>query len=115
MILLQAATEGAGLGNSLGTSGILGGVGAIIGFLAKLWLDARKEKRQDRLTDRESESGIVETTAAAIRLVRDQMTEMGRDIAVLTARIADREREIEKLKERIEVVEAENEQLKRRR
>lgn len=114
MILAQAA-ETASLGSQLGTGGIIGGIGTILGFLAKLWLDARKEKRQDRLTDRESESGIVETTAAAIRLVRDQMTEMGKDIAILNARVGDRDREIEKLKERIEVLEAENEQLKRRR
>lgn len=127
MILVQAVTEGFDLGKIIGTGGPVAGVGAILGFLAKLWLDARKEKRADTLTDRESESGIVETTAAAIKLVRDQMIDMGKDIhalnsritqlnidnAVLQAQVRDRDREVEKLNDRVAVLEAENERLRR--
>jgi hypothetical protein len=116
MNLLQAATDSGGFdfGAFFGTGGPLAAIGAILGFVGKLWLDSRKEKREDRLTDRQSESGIVETTAAAIRLVREQMEAMGKDIAILNSRVADRDREIEKLKDRVEVLEAENEQLRRR-
>jgi hypothetical protein len=127
MILVQDITQGLDLGALIGTGGPVAGVGAILGFLAKLWLDSRKEKRADTLTDRESESGIVETTAAAIKLVRDQMIAMGLDInklnervaqlnmdnAVLASQVRDRDRQIEKLNERVGVLEAENERLRR--
>jgi chromosome segregation ATPase len=129
MILVQAAAEGFDLGKLLGTGGPVAAVGIILGYLSKIWFDSRKENRADKLTDRQSESGIVETTAAAIKLVRDQMIAMGQDIttlnarivelqkdnAVLTSRVTDRDAQIEKLNERVGVLEAENEQLRRGR
>jgi peptidoglycan hydrolase CwlO-like protein len=81
----------------LSVGGPISGVLAAIGFLTKIWFDSRKDKREDKASDRQSESGIVETTSAALKMVRDEMQAMGQDIAVLRQQVKDRDGEIEKL------------------
>jgi len=129
MILLQATTSGFDWGSIIGTGGPLVAFCTILGYVSRLWIENRKDKREGKVADRQSESGIVETTAAAIKLVREQMEAMGSDIerlteklsksqtdvAVLMARVSDRDRTIEKLNDRVAVLEAENERLRRGR
>jgi peptidoglycan hydrolase CwlO-like protein len=81
----------------LSVGGPLSGVLAALMFLGRIWFDSRKDKREDKASDRQSESGIVETTRAALEMVRNEMTEMYKQIAVLRQQVADRDIEIEKL------------------
>lgn len=69
------------------TSGPLAVLAAVAGFLLKAYLEKRKGDREDRKTDRESESGIVETTKETLRIVRDQMGQMYEETKVLRAQI----------------------------
>lgn len=85
------------LAQILSIGGPLSGVLAAVVFLSKLWFDSRKDKREDKVTDRQSESGIVETTSAALKMVRSEMEEMYKQIAVLRQQVNDRDIEIEKL------------------
>lgn len=61
---------------------------AIEGFFLKAYLEKRKGDREDRNADRESESGIVETTKEALRIARDQMAQMEADTKVLRSRVS---------------------------
>lgn len=98
MLLVQAAeAPNNPLAQILSVGGPVSGVLAIVMFLGKLWLDSRKDKREDTATERQSESGIVETTRTALQLVRSEMQSMAQDIAVLRAQVKDRDTEIEKL------------------
>jgi predicted RNase H-like nuclease (RuvC/YqgF family) len=112
VLAAQAATDGFDIGRLLGTGGPLGAAGLLLGYLAKLWLDSRKEKRQETLTERESESGIVETTRAAIQMVREQMVEMGKEISTLKSLREEDAKVIAKLERRVRELETENEYLK---
>lgn len=97
MTVAQAVESTNGFAQFLSVGGPISGVLAAIGFLTKLWLDSRKESREDKASDRQSESGIVETTRSALEMVRTQMIDMSQDIAVLRAQVRDRDLEIEKL------------------
>jgi peptidoglycan hydrolase CwlO-like protein len=99
MSLAQAAESASGFTEILSVGGPISGILAAIAFLTRLWLDSRKQKREDKASDRQSETGIVETTRAALQMVRDQMTEMNQDIAVLRAQVKDRDDEIQKLQD----------------
>lgn len=112
-IAAQAAETGIDLGRLLGTGGPLAGAGALLGYLAKLWLDSRKDKREDTKSARESESGIVETTRAAIHMVREQMVQMGEEISTLKALREQDSKTIDKLERRVRELEVENDYLKR--
>jgi predicted RNase H-like nuclease (RuvC/YqgF family) len=112
VLAAQAATDGFDIGRLLGAGGPLGAAGLLLGYLAKLWLDSRKEKRQETLTERESESGIVETTRAAIQMVREQMVEMGKEISTLKTLREEDAKIIAKLERRVRELETENEYLK---
>jgi DNA anti-recombination protein RmuC len=59
---------------------------AVAGFFLKAYLEKRKGDRADRKADRQSESGIVETTREALRIARDQMAQMEADTKVLRSR-----------------------------
>jgi hypothetical protein len=127
MILAQAADSGGiDLAQILGIGGPSSIATALVFWLGKLWLESRREKREDTKTERESESGIVETTSALTKLVRDQMLEMAAQIKSLQtdnndlradiARMrAEHSMEVEKLRERITGLEIDNEQLRRAR
>lgn len=119
MILAQAVESGLDLAKIVGI-GAPSSIGtAILFWIGKMYLDSRKDKREEKKSDRESESGIVETTSALTKLVREQMIAMGSEIEALKMRNAAIERqyeiEIDKLKERIAGLEADNEQLRRQR
>lgn len=99
MFLAQAPAieEPSTFAEILSVGGPLSGVLAALMFLGKLWFDARKDKREDKASDRQSESGIVETTRAALEMVRTEMTEMYKQLAILRQQVVDRDVEIEKL------------------
>lgn len=96
-VMAQAADAANPFAEFLSVGGPISGVLAAIGFLTKMWFDSRKEKREDTASERQSESGIVETTRAALEMVRKEMMSMSQDIAVLRAQVKDRDAEIEKL------------------
>jgi len=107
----------------LGTSGPLAAAVGLLGFLFKVWIDSRKEKREDRKADLEGEVGAVAAAREAVKLVREQMDAMRAEIAAmkvehaaetaeLRARIEARD---EKLDDRVRELETENDYLKRQR
>lgn len=48
----------------------------ILGFLLNAYLSKRKDDREETRLDRESESGIVETTRTTLQLVRAELKEI---------------------------------------
>lgn len=110
----------------LGTSGPLAAAAGLVGFLFKIWVDSRKEKREDRKADLEGEVGAVAAAREAVSLVREQMNSLKQEIAdmkaqhaeesaVLRAKIETQEKQIEKLEDRVRELGTENEYLKRQR
>lgn len=110
----------------LGTSGPLAAAMGLVGFLAKIWVDSRKEKREDKKADLEGEVGAVAAARDAVSLVREQMNQLRQEIAEmktqhasetaeLRARLEARDKQIEKLEERVRELEDENGYLKRQR
>lgn len=110
----------------LGTSGPLAAAVGLLGFLFKVWIDSRKERREDKKADLEGEVGAVAAAREAVKLVREQMDAMKAEIAEmkashagevaeLRARIEARDKQIEKLDERVRELETENDYLKRQR
>lgn len=62
----------------------IGGTGALIlallTFLGNSYWKKRSETREDVKSERSSESGIVETTASAMRIIKEQMESMRQDM-----------------------------------
>lgn len=116
-ILLQQANEAASFnwGEFFGSSGPLAGAALLVGYLTKIWIDSRKEKREDKKADLEGEVGAVAAAREAVALVREQMEAMKQDIAVLRSQQEEYRRNIDKLEQRVRELETENEQLKRLR
>lgn len=105
----------ADLANTIGTAGPIAIITAVLGFLLKAYLDKRKDDREVIRVERESESGIVETTAQALKIVREQMVSMGTDMATLRQENVEKERRINDLEERVRELEEENRLLRVRR
>ncbi|MGQ0715833.1 MAG: hypothetical protein ACT4NP_00725 [Pseudonocardiales bacterium] len=82
------------VGTLVGISGPLAVFAAIAGFLLKAYLEKRKGDQEDRKVDRESESGIVETTKKTLRIVRDQMVQMSTEMQVLRSQVAELESQL---------------------
>jgi septal ring factor EnvC (AmiA/AmiB activator) len=95
-----------------GTSGPLAGAALLFGYLAKIWIDSRKEKREDRKADLEGEVGAVAAARDAVALVREQMQQMKQDIAELRALREEDRKTIDKLNDRVRELEGENAYLK---
>lgn len=98
-LLAQAVEPASPFAEFLSVGGPISGVLAALAFLGKMWLDSRKDKREDKASDRQSETGIVETTTAALKMVRNEMEAMSSDIAVLRQQVKDRDIEIDKLQD----------------
>lgn len=100
MIAEVIAQEGSNIGTDwaqvFGTAGPLAGVAALLGYLLKFWLDSRKERRADKVADREGEVGAVAAARDAVTLVREQMLAMKMDIAELRAELEASRETIEK-------------------
>lgn len=101
------------IGTLVTTSGPIAVFAAFGGFFVKAYLEKRKGDREDRKIDRESESGIVETTREALRIVRKQMRKMDEDartlqsqLAELKTRLREKDEETQGLRSQIEVLEA---------
>lgn len=99
-------------GQFLGSSGPLAGAALLLGYLAKIYIDSRKEKRADRKAGIEGEVGAVAAARDAVALVRDQMNEMKEDIAGLRSRAEEDRKLIDKLERRVRELENENSYLK---
>jgi methylthioribose-1-phosphate isomerase len=84
-----------------GVGGPAAGVAALLGFLLKAYLEKRGADRDDVKADRESESGIVETTRQALALARQEMLETD----------ARRQKERDDCDQKIARLTAENERL----
>lgn len=113
-------------GQFLGTSGPLAAAMALLGFLAKIWVDSRKEKREDKKADLEGEVGAVAAARDAVSLVREQMDAMkqeiadmkaqhGIEIAELRAKLEESRKTVDKLNDRVRELETENGYLKGQR
>lgn len=115
-ILLQdAATPAFDWAKVFGTGGPLLAAGGLIGWLAKIWQDARKEKREDKKADLEGEVGAVAAAREAVALVREQMQEMKSEIAELKALREEDRKTIQKLEDTVRGLVTENEYLKGQR
>lgn len=84
-----------------GVGGPAAGIAALLTFLLKAYLEKRIADRDDVKTDRESESGIVETTKQALALARQEMLDMD----------ARRQKERDECELRIARLTADNERL----
>lgn len=115
--LLQQATNDAGFdwAQVFGTGGPLLAAGGLIGWLLKIFQDARKEKREDKKADLEGEVGAVAAAREAVSLVREQMQSMKEEIAELKALREEDRKTIEKLENTVRGLVAENEYLKGQR
>lgn len=71
----------------IGTSGPLA-------VLALIYLQKRKEDREDRKIDRELKSGIVETIKEILRIGRDQMAQMSTETETLRSQVAELEAQL---------------------
>lgn len=102
---------------SFATIAGIGGPTAIIsiflGFFIQAYKARKTETREDIQTERTSESGIVETTSAALLIVRDEMTRLNTDIRDLRHENSEQRRTIEELTKRVRDLEWENDSLKR--
>lgn len=61
----------------IGIGGPVGIIFAFLGFLLNAYLTKKKDDREDVKIERESESGIVETTKQALSMAREEMTAIG--------------------------------------
>lgn len=94
-LIAQAPTPD--IASYIGTTGPIGAICLAVGFLFNMWLKSRQDKREGSKTERESESGIVETTSEAMKIVREQMKEMREDIKNLKAENAEKDKRIDEL------------------
>lgn len=110
------------LGQAIGVGGPVGIVITLLVFLAKSYFEKKKDDREETKSERESESGIVETTGAAIKIVREQMIALGTDLSTLRNENAilrleirkleqAKEAEIKNLQNRVTALEKENARL----
>jgi hypothetical protein len=93
-----------------------------LGFVLNAYLARRKDVREDTKIERESESGIVETTRQALEMAREEMTSA--KLARMDDRVDYRERlaalrqekdsEIDVLRIMVENLKQENDRLKGR-
>ena len=99
------------LGSLIGNGGPLGIAAAVAGYLLKTAIDWQREKRagirEDKKTDREGDSQLVQTTDAALKMVRDQM--LGQKTT-----IDEHSATIRQLEKRVSELEAENLELRGR-
>jgi len=100
------------LASVAGVGGTAGIAGAVLSYVLKAYIDKRNADREDTKVERESESGIVETTSVALRLVREQMGLLKSDMQELRDEISSKARRIRTLEERVFELEHENRQLK---
>lgn len=105
----------------IGIGGPVGIIFMFLGFLLNAYLARRKDVREDVKIERESESGIVETTRAALAMAREEMTALGLSRLEdrteyrekLAALRAEKDSEIDVLRIMVEQHKAEIDRLKR--
>lgn len=67
----------------LAIGGPTGAIGAIIAVLIRAYFDGRKDRREDRASDVQTESGIVDNAKKVLELVRNETDRMERRIIEL--------------------------------
>lgn len=105
----------------IGVGGPVGIAFAIIGFLLNAYLTKRRDDREEIQIERESETGIVETTKQALSMAREEMLAMNlarlderkEHIGRVESLRHEKNEEIEQLRDRIEALVKENQELLR--
>jgi hypothetical protein len=105
----------------IGIGGPVGIVFMFFGFLLNAYIAKRKDNREDVKIERESESGIVETTRAALAMAREEMkatnltrNEDREEYRDGLARLrAEKDTEIDVLRIKVAGLQAENERLRK--
>jgi len=85
----------------------------ILVWLLSVYKTKKTEDRADEQLERTSESGIVETTGAALLIVRDELTRIGQEQQRLRDENAEQRVTIIGLEKRVRELEWENQGLKR--
>jgi len=79
----------------------IGGTGALVlmllTFLGNSYWKKRSETREDTKSERSSESGIVETTASAMKIIREQMETMRADMKEMEIENKELDRRVDEL------------------
>lgn len=91
--MLEGLSALQGLG--LGSFGVL--VLGVLTFLGNSYFKKRSSNREDTKSERESESGIVETTRVAIAMVRNELVTMGGQLEQVSERSTNQRVRIEEL------------------
>jgi len=84
---------------------------AFAGFLVKSFLDKRADDREETKSERESESGIVETTNSALKIVREQMQALSVELNTLRQENTSLRAQLANLNGRLQYLEDENARL----
>jgi hypothetical protein len=108
--MLDGITAGQAIGFGVPGSIIM----AILGWLTKSYFENRKDKREDTKTERESESGIVETTGATLQIVRGEITYLAAQLIALRTENEQQAKLIKKQAEKIETCASTERQLNAR-
>ena len=96
------------------------GIGAaILGFLLNAYLTKRRDDREETKLERESETGIVETTKQALAMAREEMLAMNlarlderkEHLARIETIRQEKNEEIKQLRDRVEALIRENHEL----
>jgi hypothetical protein len=105
--MLDGITAGQAIGFGVPGSVIMG----LLGWLAATYFKNREDKRADSKTERESESGIVETTGATLQIVRGEITYLAAQLIALRTENETQAKLIKKQAEKIETCASTERQL----
>lgn len=105
----------------IGVGGPVGIGFAILGFLLNAYLTKRRDDREEVKIERESETGIVETTKQALSMAREEMLAMNLQrlderkdhLARIETLRQEKNQEIKDLRDRVEALVRENQDLVR--
>ena len=96
--MLDGITAGQAIGFGAPGAIIMG----ILGWLAATYFKSREDKRAGTKTERESESGIVETTGVTLQIVRTEISYLAAQLIALRAENEAQAKVIKKQAEKIE-------------
>jgi hypothetical protein len=74
-------------------TGPVGTILLVVMYLIKQYMDSKDDNRKADVAERESETGVVETSRATLQTVREQMEAMRQDARVLRAETDERDKE----------------------
>lgn len=94
----------------IGVGGPVAAVATVLGFLLNSYIAKRKDDREEVKLERESETGIVETTKSALAMVRDEMKAMRQSQVDLRI---EKDAEIAELRIEMDALREENRELRK--